>query len=57
MGYPPSEARGSLRFSLGRTTSDADVDRVAVLLPQVIGRLRAGQVQLAAGGESGARAS
>ena len=57
MGYPPSEARGSLRLSLGRTTSDADVERVAVLLPQVIGRLRAGQVQLAAGGESGARAS
>lgn len=53
MGYPPSEARGSLRLSLGRTTSDADVERVAALLPQVIARLRAGRLELAASEREG----
>ena len=55
MGYPPAEARGSLRLSLGRATSDADVERVASLLPDVIGRLRVGRAEMAAG-EAGARA-
>ena len=41
MGYPPDEARGALRLSLGRTTSDADVDEAAAVLPGVIERLRA----------------
>ena len=41
MGYPPDEARGALRLSLGRTTSDADVDEAAAVLPGVLERLRA----------------
>jgi cysteine desulfurase len=56
MGYPPSEARGSLRLSLGRTTSEADVDRVAGLLPEIVARLREGRRELAAS-EPGAAAS
>ncbi len=46
MGYPPAEARGALRLSLGRTTSDADIDEIIGVLPHVIGRLRDGQSQL-----------
>jgi cysteine desulfurase len=57
MGYPPSEARGSLRLSLGRTTSEADVERVAALLPEVVARLRAGRRELAASEQQGAGAS
>ena len=26
MGYPEEEARGALRLSLGRTTTDAEID-------------------------------
>ena len=44
MGYPPEEARGALRLSLGRTTSDADVDEAAAILPGVIERLRAAEL-------------
>ena len=47
MGYPPAEARGSLRLSLGRTTSDADVDHACALIPATVARLLAGQEQLA----------
>ncbi len=47
MGYPPAEARGSLRLSLGRTTSDADVDHACDLIPATVARLLAGQEQLA----------
>jgi cysteine desulfurase len=57
MGYPPSEARGSLRLSLGRTTSESDVERVAALLPEVVARLRAGRRELAASEQQGAAAS
>jgi cysteine desulfurase len=56
MGYPPSEARGSLRLTLGRTTTDADVEQVAALLPRLIGRLRDGQAQLASRGHAEAEA-
>ena len=51
MGYPPSEARGALRISLGRTTSDADVETVERVLPRVIERLRDGQARLDAPGQ------
>jgi len=47
MGYPDEEARGALRLSLGRTTTDADVDRAAEVVPQVIARMRAAAVALA----------
>jgi cysteine desulfurase len=46
MGYPPAEARGSLRLSLGRTTSEADIDAAMAVIPPAIERLRAGQVRL-----------
>ena len=36
MGYPPDEARGALRLSLGRTTSDAEIDEAARIAPSVI---------------------
>ena len=41
MGRPHEIAHGSLRLTLGRSTSDADVDRVLGVLPKVIGQLRA----------------
>ncbi len=41
MGVPPDEARGALRFSFGRTSTDADVDRVLEVLPGILRRARA----------------
>ena len=40
MGVPPELARGSLRFSLGRENSDADVERLLEVLPGVVERMR-----------------
>jgi cysteine desulfurase len=48
MGYPNEEARGSLRFTLGRTTTTEEVDRAAELVPAVLGRLRQAQSDLVA---------
>ena len=42
MGYPEEEARGALRLSLGRTTTDAEIDQAVAIVPAVIGRLRDG---------------
>jgi cysteine desulfurase len=47
MAYPDEEARGSLRVSLGRTTSDADVDAAVTIVPEVIERLRLAAAELA----------
>ncbi|NLU82055.1 cysteine desulfurase family protein [Rhodococcus sp. HNM0569] len=41
MGVEPSRARGSLRFSLGHTSTEADVQALADTLPQVVERARA----------------
>lgn len=41
MGYDDAAARGSLRFSLGHTSTDADVDAVLAALPAVHERARA----------------
>ncbi|EYR63769.1 cysteine desulfurase [Actinotalea ferrariae CF5-4] len=41
MGVPDREARGALRFSLGRTSSDDDVAALAAVLPEVVERARA----------------
>ncbi|SDD77093.1 cysteine desulfurase family protein [Rhodococcus tukisamuensis] len=41
MGVDPRVARGSLRFSLGHTSTDADVDALVAALPQVVQRARA----------------
>lgn len=40
MGVDPRLARGSLRLSLGRDTTTADVDRVLDVLPAVVERVR-----------------
>jgi cysteine desulfurase len=48
MGYPAEEARGALRLSLGRTTTDAEIDEAARIVPAVIARLRAAEAQVAA---------
>jgi cysteine desulfurase len=41
MGADPRAARGSLRFSLGHTSSRADVDRVVAAIAPVVERARA----------------
>lgn len=40
MGIPESSARGALRFSLGRSTTDADVDAALAALPGAVERAR-----------------
>ncbi len=40
MGFPEEEARGSLRLSLGRATTDADVDAAVEIVPLVLARIR-----------------
>jgi cysteine desulfurase len=49
MGYPDEEARGSLRLSLGRTTTDDEVERAVRLVPSTIARLRAASATAVAG--------
>ncbi len=41
MGYDEAEARSSVRFSLGHTTTEADVERALAALPDAVGRARA----------------
>ncbi|MEP7158089.1 MAG: cysteine desulfurase NifS, partial [Chloroflexota bacterium] len=41
LGYPDDEARGSLRLSLGRTTTEAEVEEAIGIIPATISRLRA----------------
>ena len=48
MGYPEEESRGALRMSLGRTTSDADVEAAAEAIPRTIEQLRVGQAAVSA---------
>jgi cysteine desulfurase len=48
MGYPEEEARGALRFSLGRTTSEADLSAAQATIVGVLAEQRAGQAALAA---------
>ncbi len=38
---PPEQARGSLRFTLGKWTTEAEIDTVLEVLPRIVGRLRA----------------
>ncbi|QIK39231.1 cysteine desulfurase NifS [Caldichromatium japonicum] len=40
MGIPYTAAHGTIRFSLSRFNSDAEIDRVIAVLPQVIAQLR-----------------
>ncbi|MFI2296820.1 cysteine desulfurase family protein [Isoptericola sp. NPDC019571] len=53
MGVPELEARGALRFSLGATSTAADVDRLVAALPQVVERARAAGLVSAPAGAGG----
>jgi len=48
MGYPEEEARGALRLSLGRTTTDAEIDTACEVVPRVIASMRLGSAAVAA---------
>jgi cysteine desulfurase len=48
MGYPDEEARGALRMSLGRTTTDAEIDTACDVVPRVIASMRLGSAAVAA---------
>ncbi|MBF6354845.1 cysteine desulfurase [Nocardia higoensis] len=50
MGVDQRTARGSLRFSLGHTSTRADVDALVNVLPQVVERARAAGLAGAKGG-------
>jgi len=41
MGFPADEARGAVRLSLGRTTTEADIDEALSIVPAAIMRLAA----------------
>jgi cysteine desulfurase len=40
MGVPRELALGAIRFSLGRETTEADIDRAAQVLPEVVVKVR-----------------
>ena len=40
MGVPDADARGAIRFSLGHTSSSADVERALAVVPEAVARLR-----------------
>jgi cysteine desulfurase len=48
MGYPEEEARGALRLSLGRTTTDAEIDTAVEVVPRVVASMRLGTAAVAA---------
>jgi len=48
MGYPEEEARGALRLSLGRTTTDAEIASACEVAPRVLASMRLGSYALAA---------
>jgi cysteine desulfurase len=48
MGYPEEEARGALRLSLGRTTTDAEIDTACDVVPRVLASMRVGAHAVAA---------
>lgn len=41
LGLPPEKAHCSIRFSLGKWTTEADIDRVLDVLPRIVAKLRA----------------
>jgi cysteine desulfurase len=49
MGQPEDVARGSLRFSLGHTSTREEVDRLVAVLPGAVERARAAAGLLSAG--------
>jgi cysteine desulfurase len=48
MGYPDEEARGSLRLSLGRTTTEAEIEAAIEIVPRILAESRAAATILAA---------
>jgi cysteine desulfurase len=50
MGYPDDEAKGALRFSLGRTTTAAEIAEAAELIVATLAHQREAAAQLAAQG-------
>ena len=48
MGYPDEEARGALRLSLGRTTTDDEIATACEVVPRVVASMRLGAVAVAA---------
>lgn len=49
MGYPDEEARGALRLSLGRTTTETEIDAASAAVPRAILAARQAGTVLAAG--------
>jgi cysteine desulfurase len=45
LGYPEDEARGSLRLSLGRTTTAAEIEEAATIIATTIARMRPSPVE------------
>lgn len=41
LGCPPEQAHGSLRFSLGKWTTEEEIERVLDILPRIVAKLRA----------------
>lgn len=46
MGYTPAEALGGIRLTLGRETTEADIDWTAMVLKQILERLTVDSYQL-----------
>ena len=40
MGLTPEQARGSIRFSIGKTNTDDEIELVAKMVPEVVAKLR-----------------
>jgi cysteine desulfurase len=48
MGYPEEEARGALRLSLGRTTTEDEIATACDVVPRVVASMRLGAAAVAA---------
>jgi tRNA (5-methylaminomethyl-2-thiouridylate)-methyltransferase len=57
LGLPPARAAEAIRISVGRTTTDAEIDRLLDVMPGVVARVRARGEALAAGAAPPRRAS
>jgi cysteine desulfurase len=55
MGYPTEEARGSLRLTVGRRTSDADIETAVEAVPRIVATQRAGVRAIDGSSGAGAR--
>jgi cysteine desulfurase len=47
MAYPEDEARGSVRLSLGRATTDAEIEECVRVIPAILEAARRGAAALA----------